>query len=200
MPIAPLATRVLRRTLDGLLVALIAAVLVTILLTRALPLIAGGTTLVVAGASMEPTIPMGSLVFDLPAAADALHPGDVVSIRVGAERAVFTHRVTRIAELADGTYVETRGDANPTVDPALVPVSAVIGRTTLSIPYLGFAVAVLSTVQGVALLFAVAGMLLAGAWLVESFEEEQGEARRRGERAALPDLRADPAPELEARA
>jgi hypothetical protein len=43
-------------------------------------------------------------------------------------------------------------------------------------------------------------MLLAGAWLVESFEEEQGEARRRGERAALPDLRADPAPELEARA
>ena len=199
MPNAPLATRVLRRTFDGLLLALIAGVLVTLLLTRALPLIAGGTTLVVAGASMEPTIPMGSLVYDMPVSTDALHPGDVVSIRVGPDRAIFTHRVTRLAELPDGLYLETRGDANPAVDPSLVPASAVIGRTTLALPYLGYAVAVLSTVQGVALLLAVAGILLAGAWLLESFEDEQRDARRR-QAAASPGHRPEPAPELEAHA
>ena len=198
MPITPLATRVLRRTLDGLLLALIGAVLVTVLLTRVLPLIAGGTTLVVAGASMEPTIPMGSLVYDLPVPPDALHPGDVVSIRVGPDRAVFTHRITRLAELADGLYLETRGDANPATDPALVPASAVIGRTTVAIPYLGFAVAVLSTVQGFGLLLAIAGFLLAGAWLLESVEDEQRAKRQARDADAIPGYRPDPAPELEA--
>jgi signal peptidase len=199
MPNALLATRVLRRTLDGLLLALIAAVVVTILLTRALPLLTGGTTLVVAGASMEPTIPMGSLVYDVPVSTGELLPGDVVSIQVGPEHAIFTHRVTRLATLPDGPYLETRGDANPAVDPALVPASAVIGRTTLAIPYLGFAVAVLSTFQGVALLLAVAGILLAGAWLVESFEDEQVAARRRALEPGRA-LIADPSSELEASA
>ncbi len=198
MPNAPLATRVLRRTLDGLLLALIAAVLVTILLTRALPLLTGGTTLVVAGASMEPTIPMGALVYDVPVRTDQLRPGDVVSIRVGPDRAIFTHRVTRLATLPDGPYLETRGDANPAVDPALVPASAVIGRTTLTIPFIGFAVAVLSTPQGVVLLLAIAGILLAATWLVESIEDEQAAARRRRTLDHGRAYPADPAQELEA--
>ena len=179
MPVAHLPIGVVRRTLDILLVVLIGFVVGILCLARVLPLLTGGTTFVVAGASMEPAIPMGSLVHVAPVAERALAPGDVVSIRVGDEHAVFTHRIVRVATLPDGLYIETRGDANPSVDPSLVPSSAVVGRVALAVPFLGFGVALLGSAQGVALLLALAAMLLAGIWLLESAEDDQREAVRR---------------------
>jgi signal peptidase len=174
----------MRRTIDLLLVGVIALVLVMLFLARGLPLLTGGTTFVVAGASMEPVIPMGSLVHVTPVPADDLRPGDVVSIQVGAAKAVFTHRIVRLATLPDGAYIETKGDANPSVDPSLVPVTSVIGRQAFSLPVAGFGLALLSSIQGVLFLAALSAMLLAGAWLLESIEDDQHAALRRRAAAA----------------
>ena len=50
------ATRFVRRALDALLLVLIVLALAAIVLARVIPWITGGSTLVVSGGSMEPTI------------------------------------------------------------------------------------------------------------------------------------------------
>jgi signal peptidase I len=180
MPVLARSVRAARRTIDVLLVALIAAVLVAVVLARGLPLLTGGTSFVVAGGSMEPAIPIGSVVLDTPVDAEDLRPGDIVSLQTGSAHAVFTHRIVRIVALPDGLYVETRGDANPAVDPSLVSVRDVIGRVTVSVPYAGFGVALLSSIQGVLFVLSLAALLLVAAWLLESLEDDlQAEGVRR---------------------
>ena len=177
-----LAIRAGRRTVDLLLIALIGAVLVAVVLARGLPLLTGGTTFVVAGGSMEPAIPMGSVVLTTPVAPDGLRPGDVVSLQTGPEHAVFTHRIVRLATLPDGPYIETKGDANPAVDPALVAATDVIGRVDLFVPYAGYGVALLSSIQGVLFVCSLAALLLVAAWLLESFEDDLRASVARGAR------------------
>jgi signal peptidase I len=107
---------------------------------------------------------------------------------------VFTHRVVRLAQLPDGTYLQTKGDANEDNDPSLIPARDVIGRVALALPMAGYAIALLSTLQGVVFLISLGLVLLAGAWLLETLELEDRPARtpvREGarvpERAAGPE-------------
>jgi signal peptidase len=179
MPLASLATRAARRTLDLLLILVIAFVLAMLVLARGIPLATGGTTFIVGGPSMAPAIEMGAVVLAIPIEPSAIKAGDVVSIKAGPRQAVFTHRVVRLAELPNGLHIETRGDANDEADPALVPASDVIGRVELTIPYAGFGVALLSSMQGILFLLSFAGVLLAAAWLLETVEEDQREAQVR---------------------
>jgi signal peptidase len=128
---------------------------------------------------MEPIIPMGAAVVAFPVAAQDLRTEQVISVRVGPQKAVFTHRIIRIVEREDGLWLATQGDANPEPDPSLVPASAVIGRVDWQIPDLGFLIALLSSISGVAFVLSLAGFLLAGAWLLETLEDDQRAARRR---------------------
>ena len=118
-----------RRSFDVLLVVLIVVCLLTVVLARVVPL-TGRSTFVVAGGSMAPAISVGSAVVVEPVAAADLRVGDVVSLRSGPQRAIFTHRITRVAQRDGATWIETQGDANATADPSLSPASAVIGRVT----------------------------------------------------------------------
>lgn len=183
MVIVSTITRLARRTLDLLLVALILIVLATILIARIVPSLTGGSTFVVGGGSMEPSIPFGSVVIVTPVAAEALSAGDIVSVRVGAQQAVFTHRILRLVPRDDGLWIETKGDANPKPDPSIIPATTVIGRLEVAIPYAGYAVRLLSTAQGVLFLLAFGVLLLAGAWLLESLEIDLDANRRRAARA-----------------
>jgi signal peptidase len=169
MNVLATATRMLRRVLDLALVLLIVAALTGVFFGRILPML-GPTTLVVRGPSMAPTIPIGALVVTTPVEAAALAVGDVVSIRVGPEQAVFTHRIVRVVPRQGEIWIETKGDANDTPDPAITPASSVIGRVSAAVPLLGYLVALLSTLSGALLLVGVAGVLLMGAWVLESFE------------------------------
>jgi signal peptidase len=107
----------------------------------------GGRLVVIAGSSMSPDLPIGSLAFERPAPPEAVLVGEVVTVR-GAGGLLVTHRVTRQATLDGVDYVETRGDANPMPDPVLVPRSAVIGRVQGSVPYLGYLEVTLSRPAG----------------------------------------------------
>ncbi len=183
MRLASILTRAVRRTLDVLLIAVILIVLATITIARIIPSISGGSTFVVGGGSMEPTIPFGSAVVVTPVDTADLHVGDIVSMRVGKEQAVFTHRIVRLVPRDDGLWIETKGDNNAKPDPSIIPASTVVGRLQMSIPYAGYAVKLLSTGPGVLFLLAIGVMILAGAWFLESLELDQETARRQAARA-----------------
>ncbi len=160
----------LRRVSDGLLIGVILVVLLGVILGRVVPL-NGRQTLIIGGGSMEPAIPLGAAVVIEPVPATDLAVGDVVSLRTGNElRSIFTHRITRVVPRADELWVETKGDANARADPSITPTSQVIGRVTMTIPYAGYLLALLSIPSGVLLVILVAGFLIVFSWLLESFE------------------------------
>ncbi|MEO8469631.1 MAG: signal peptidase I [Chloroflexota bacterium] len=157
--------RWLRRLPEIALVVLALFVFATAVALRALPM-TGRAVMVVSGPSMEPAIGLGAAVITERVAPSVLAIGDVVSMKVGPDRAVFTHRIVRLVERPDGLWIETKGDANRNPDPSITPASAVIGRVTVSIPRLGYLVAAISSPSGTGTVLGFAGLLLALAMLI----------------------------------
>jgi signal peptidase len=185
MTYAIAATALLRRFLDLVLLALILIVLASLVVARVVPAITGAPTYVVGGGSMEPTIPIGSVIVDVPAVPSDVQVGNVVSVQVGPTKAVFTHRIVRIVDREGATWIETRGDANPRPDPSIIPATAIQGRVATWIPLLGYPVQLLSSLAGVAFLLSVGMVTLVGAWLLESLEDDQRAWLRRRRLAGL---------------
>ena len=74
--------------------------------------------LTVVSGSMEPTLPLGSLVVVVPRAADAVRVGDVITFSPpGDNTRTVTHRIVDVQGRGDELVVHTRGDANPVADP-----------------------------------------------------------------------------------
>ena len=177
MPPAIPPLTIARRALDLVLLGLTGVFAATLILTRIVPVITGAPVFVVGGGSMEPAIHLGSVVIELPVPATDLSAGDVVSIRVGPQQAVFTHRITRLVTRDGQPWIETRGDANPVGDPSIVPVSAVLGRVATVVPGAGFVVQMLASFAGVAFLLSLAMVTLLGSWLLEDLDDERRTAQ-----------------------
>lgn len=74
--------------------------------------------LTVVSGSMQPTLPLGSLVVVVPRDADAVRVGDVITFSPpGDNTRTVTHRVVDVQGTGSGMQVHTRGDANPVADP-----------------------------------------------------------------------------------
>jgi signal peptidase len=165
------ALRWTRRLLDVLLVTAVLAVVVTAA-TQLLAPVAGGRAMVIGGGSMEPAIGRGAFVLALPAGAVGYAVGDVVTVQQGGGTP-YTHRITRLADLAGIAHVETKGDANAAPDPAIVPTAAIIGKVALSIPLLGYLVMLLGTAAGLAGFLAVCATMLILVWVIEELEDQR---------------------------
>lgn len=176
--------RALRRILDLAFLALAVAVLGALVLARGVPL-TGRTTYVVSGPSMEPAVHAGAAIVIEPVAARDLRVGDIVTMHVGPRQAIFTHRIVRLVERADGLWLETKGDANAAADASLVPSRAVIGHVAMNVPAMGYLIAVLSTTSGLQLIAGLAGVLLAFILLLEGAESATS-IRRRAQVADVP--------------
>jgi signal peptidase len=166
------ATTLVRRVIDVGLLALIVVVACAVILGKGAPLV-GRETIVIGGASMEPTIPLGAAIVVGPVDPAGLAVGDVVSMQIASEHATYTHRIVDVVDRPDGRWIRTKGDANPDPDPTLVPASAVIGRVELAVPLMGYLLALLSLPVGVIFVLGLAATLLAIAWLLESLEPER---------------------------
>ena len=161
----------IRRTLELVLLVLVVLVLSTVVLARIVPL-TGRHTLVVDGRSMEPAIPLGSDVVTTATVPTDLAPGDIVSMRIGPAATVFTHRITRVIDRDGATWVETKGDANPDVDPAITPASSIIGRVDWTLPVFGYLITLLSLPIGLVFVLGLGGTLLAGSLLLDDLESD----------------------------
>ena len=141
--------------LDLVISALLCALLV-------MPNLLGISLYTVMTGSMEPAIPVGSLVFVEPADPADLAGGDVVTYRgrlseQDVSTSVITHRV--VMNDPQAKELETKGDANNGMDILPVPYGEVIGKVVFSVPLLGTG---LSTWMGKMSLIAliIGGLLL----------------------------------------
>lgn len=97
--------------------------------------------------SMEPTVPVGSLLY-----VRAGEPGDVEEEDIIAfygsleDSGIITHRVVK-NNLVSGTFI-TKGDANEKEDPEPVFYDNFIGKVTLSVPYMGRVLTIMTSMEG----------------------------------------------------
>ena len=124
---------------------LLVAILVCIPLT--LPRLAGYQIYHVISGSMEPAIPVESVVYVKDVAPADIQKKDVIAFHsVLGEEAIITHRVVLNNRVAG--EIVTKGDANAKEDMEPVPYENVLGKVTLTVPVLGKILATIATIQG----------------------------------------------------
>ncbi|TGY38335.1 signal peptidase I [Microbacterium laevaniformans] len=127
---------------------------------------------VVISGSMEPALPVGSLLLVVPTSADEIRPGDIITVNRPGGRGLVTHRVVTTSVVDGRATVELKGDANATVDPDAYVVGAA-ERVVLAIPWAGYvAVAVKSPPIMAALVVAVIAVI--GLGLLPARERASG--------------------------
>ncbi len=171
--------RLARRAVGLIGIALLVALIGFSLFVHVAPL-SGRHLFIVGGGSMEPSIPIGSLVVVTPTDAMTVSVGDVVTIRAD-NGVVVTHRITRVVDLPEGRFFELKGDANQSPDASLVPARAIVGAAQQYVPYAGYAQHFLSRVPGIVAALSILGTLLLTYLLLEMVEKPApaipGEAR-----------------------
>lgn len=124
----------------------------------------GYRILVVSSGSMEPSIKTGSVVLVVPQKEYKI--GDVVTFLTSANanikmpNSTFTHRITKIQNDEGRKTYKTKGDANKTEDPRDVTASLVLGKTMLSIPFIGYIVAFTKTQVGFIALIIIPAVII----------------------------------------
>jgi signal peptidase I len=169
---------VLGRVVDLVLLAIVAIGLSSVILGRVLPA-TGHPVFVVAGPSMSPAIPIGAAVILDTVPTSELVVGDVVSLQSGGQRAVFTHRITRLVDRDGEPWIETKGDANAEKDPSITPASAVIGRVAATVPNAGYLLALMSTPPGVILVLSTGALLIVVGWWLDDLAASRRRTARR---------------------
>lgn len=150
------AGRVLRAAGIALMVLVASACLSLII-----PRLAGYEGYVVVSGSMEPTIPVGSLIYSQQTDPALLKTGDViVFIDEARGTTPITHRVVT-NDPSTGTII-TKGDANQSEDINPVTYDNVVGKVAAHVPRIGFTVAMFTTVLGKI----IAALLLLEGWLL----------------------------------
>lgn len=145
--------------LCNLLGSLILLVIIVSCLVIVIPQFQGYRVFRVISGSMEPDIPVGSIVYVKPVEQpQEILPYDVIAFQSG--NTVITHRV--VINHVDERQFTTKGDANEVEDEDKVRYRALIGVVVRHYPYLGELLVVYSSNFGkfYAVLFAACGAML----------------------------------------
>lgn len=114
---------------------------------------------VVKSGSMEPKIPVGSLVMIHPAA--EYHVGDVITFGADTKTQIpTTHRIVATEGEGSSQTFQTKGDANNAPDPKAVYLSGVHGKVFASVPYIGYVLAYARTPWGFGFLVGVPALMI----------------------------------------
>ena len=106
----------------------------------------------VVSGSMEPEIPVDSVVYVKETLPEEIKEGDVAAFR--SSGSVIIHRIVE-KRIVEGQFI-TKGDANTQVDIEKIPYDAMIGVVTFHIPFLGVVMTVLTSNVGKAYLICYA--------------------------------------------
>lgn len=138
-------------------ILILAAVLGSSLLLT-VPKIFGYEIYNVISGSMEPEIPVGSLILVAPSQPESIIEGDIIAFE--SADSVVTHRVVENKKL-EGELI-TKGDANEKEDIKPVPYANLIGRVERHVPYMGQYMVIYTTNVGkiYMICFAACGAML----------------------------------------
>lgn len=146
------ALKVLSDCLFGAMVLIVlfaGFILAKSLLTHQTPNILGFQLYSVESGSMEPTLPIGSLIAIENVPTASLVPGDIILYQKGNNLPV-THRIAGITAIGQELAFTTKGDANKVTDPRPVEAAQVKGRVTAVIPYAAGIMRFIKTPYGLA--------------------------------------------------
>lgn len=99
-----------------------------------IPMLFGAKNMAVISGSMEPAIPVGSMVMVREVNPKELVTGDVITYKMGGTN--VTHRIAEIN--AEKEQIVTKGDANDSQDVNPVAFQNVVGKIWFHVPYLGY--------------------------------------------------------------
>lgn len=136
----------------------ILAVVIAACVPIAAPRFMGYQSYNIMSGSMEPEIPVGSLVYVKPIAPEDIETGDVIAF--SSNDSVIVHRTVE-NHIVEGEII-TKGDANEQEDMSPVAYQSVLGRVERHIPYLGQLMLILGSGIGKVcmLCLAICGILL----------------------------------------
>lgn len=109
--------------------------------------------------SMEPSFPVGSLIFSKPA--KEYRVGDVITFRTTSDLKKFiTHRVHSISYIQGVTKYQTKGDANNAPDAELVEGHQVFGKAFMTVALIGYLLAFVKTLPGLILIIVIPSTII----------------------------------------
>ncbi len=131
--------------------SILGTVLLVIMVAACLPLtvprVFGYHIYTVVSGSMEPAIPIGSLIYIEKNQPEDMKEKDIIAFYGGRDAAaIITHRVVENRVLM-GEFI-TKGDANAAEDKNPIPYEDFIGKVRLSIPMVGGAAQVFTSTPG----------------------------------------------------
>lgn len=134
------------------------------------PNLLGMKSFAVLSGSMEPKIPVGSIVFVDEVEPATLQTGDVITYNLSGSTMV-THRVVDVD--VENQSIITKGDANEVEDGAPVSFSQVVGKMKMHVPYLGYISIYIRTPLGIAAACGVLIVVVLLTFLPEVFKKEE---------------------------
>lgn len=166
---------------SGLSAGILGMLVIVAILVIVVPLVAGASAFTISGRSMEPSLPLGTLIVTHPVDPDEIRVGDVITFQMeSGNPTVATHRVVGF-EFQDERRFITQGDANNAVDIGSVQSEQIRGRLWYSIPLLGWVNAAISGPLRatmlpivVVVLFGYATWMLVGAFRERAQRPEDG--------------------------
>ena len=129
---------------------------------------------VVLSGSMEPTYPVGSLVYVQKVDYHDLKVGDPITYMLDSDT-VVTHRIIEVLvdeENSDVIRYFTQGDANDIPDGTSVHYKNIIGKPVFSIPYLGYVSNYIQQPPGLYVALAGGAILILLVFLPDIFAED----------------------------
>jgi signal peptidase len=125
---------------------------------------------------MEPSIPVGSIVYSQKTS--DYQKGDIISFK-NAKGQTITHRIVAVTKRNNIVSFRTKGDANNTADAELVQVGNVVGKTVITVPYVGKIVSFIKTPIGFGLIIILPTLLfiLGEFWNIKKEIEKEVEKK-----------------------
>lgn len=135
-----------KEAIPGLISNVILLVVIVLCIPVTVPRFLGYQSYNIVSGSMEPEIPVGSLVYVKAAVPEEVAVGDVIAYTSGADGGVITHRV--LENHADAREFVTKGDANDREDLAPVGYDRLTGKVEYHISGLGTVCALFGSASG----------------------------------------------------
>jgi len=136
--------KILKIKLTILVLAILPLVVFTLITSKA-PIIANIQSFVVQTGSMQPAIPVGSIIYVQKT--NQYDKGDIISFTNKANQTV-THRIVTVKKDKNIISYVTRGDANNVADMDPVTKDKILGKMVFQVPVVGSFVNYLKTPQG----------------------------------------------------
>ncbi|MCK5027240.1 MAG: signal peptidase I [Candidatus Pacebacteria bacterium] len=137
---------------------------------------------VVLSGSMEPAIPVGSVIVIKPVESYAV--GDIVTYGKDTKTDIpTTHRIIDERTEGEDTFYKTQGDANDDPDIKELKKSAIIGKVLLTIPFLGYLIDFAKQPLGFVLFVIIPAVIVIGDEIKKIWIETRRIKRKKKEKA-----------------